>query len=308
MTAASPASHPFPAGIVSVLQTPFDRAGEVDPASLERLVEFAIGAGVDGLLLPVVASEAERLSVDERVEVVRVAAAASAGRVPLVVGATDDDPATTQRQAALATEVGAVGYLVAAPSEAEVGADGVVAHITAACRGSQLPVLLQDLDWSGPGVSLDTVARLLDEAVPLAGVKVETSTAGAKYTALRERFGADLYVCGGWAVTQLVEALDRGVDAMIPESSMVALYRRVVDRYRAGDRDGARDAFRRMLPVLAFSNQDLPTSVAFFKRLLVRRGVFATAVTRLPAPGWDAYRERIAAELIDLVLDLEGAA
>lgn len=291
--------------MIGVLQTPFGTDGELDLASTERLVEHALASGVDGFLVPVVASEASLLTLDEREQIVRTAAATAGGRAAIIVGATDEDPAVGRRLLALAEEVGAAGYLVAAPAEADVGVDGVVATVRAVADRSELPLMLQDLDWNGPGLGLDTIARLLEEVPTLAGVKVETVPAGPKYTALRQRFGADLHVSGGWAVSQLVEALDRGVDAMIPESSMIALYRRVADAYADGRRADAVEAFHRLLPVLAFSNQDLATSVGFFKRLLVRRGVFATTVTRLPTPGWDRYRERIADELVELVLTLE---
>ena len=63
--------------------------------------------------------------------------------------------------------------------------------------------------------------------------------------------------------------------------------------------------FRRLCPVLAFSNQELAISVAFFKRLLVRKGVFPSEATRIPFE-WDPFRLRIADELIDYYLALEA--
>jgi 4-hydroxy-tetrahydrodipicolinate synthase len=64
--------------------------------------------------------------------------------------------------------------------------------------------------------------------------------------------------------------------------------------------------FRRLLPVLAFTNQEIATSIAFFKRLLVRRGVFAHETMRDPGFTWDDHNTRIADELIDLYLQLEA--
>ena len=63
--------------------------------------------------------------------------------------------------------------------------------------------------------------------------------------------------------------------------------------------------FQQLLPVLAFANQNLDTSNALFKRLLVRKGILQNAVMRYLDFAWDACQLRIADELIDYYLALE---
>jgi 4-hydroxy-tetrahydrodipicolinate synthase len=106
-------------------------------------------------------------------------------------------------------------------------------------------------------------------------------------------------------VPQWIEALDRGIDAMIPESAMIGIYADILTQYRSGRRGAALELFRQLLPVLAYTNQEIAVSIAFFKRLLVRRGVFSSERMRIPGFVWDDYNTRIAAELIALYLDLE---
>lgn len=101
------------------------------------------------------------------------------------------------------------------------------------------------------------------------------------------------------------QPLDRGVDAMMPESAMVRVYAAIHRRHLAGDRPGAQRLFRRLLPVLAFTNQDVATSVAFFKRLLVRKGIFDTGAMRMLGFAWDRHNRRIADELMDHYLRLD---
>ena len=112
-------------------------------------------------------------------------------------------------------------------------------------------------------------------------------------------------VSGGWAVMQLIEALDRGVDAFMP-TGLHRLYVEIFRRHRAGDRPGAVALFRAMLPILAFSNQHLEHSIHFFKRLLWRQGVYPNARLRNPKFEFDAHHQRIADELIDLAIRLES--
>jgi len=299
-------SHQLPRGICSAVQTPFDERLALDEASLERLVEDAIAAGVNGLLTPVVASEVAWLNGKERGLVVRRVAATIAGRVPLIVGASADDPQICCAMAALAESVGAAAYLVAVPPALYASADRVSEYFQRVAASSRLPMIIQDLQWNGPGLPVETVAALRDKLPTLAGVKIETVPSGPKYTAARQALGPDFYIAGGWAVAQMIEALDRGVDAMIPESAMIRVYAAVMREYAAGRRENARSIFNTLLPILAFTNQEIATSVAFFKRLLVCKGIFASGTMRLTGFAWDSYNLRIANELIEHYLTVES--
>jgi dihydrodipicolinate synthase/N-acetylneuraminate lyase len=103
----------------------------------------------------------------------------------------------------------------------------------------------------------------------------------------------------------MLDGMERGVHAFMPEGSMVAIYRRIMDRFAAGDRDGARDLFERLLPVLAFANQHIDVSIQFFKRVLVAKGIFPSGAVREPIRRLDGVQERTAAALAARVLDLE---
>jgi 4-hydroxy-tetrahydrodipicolinate synthase len=125
----------------------------------------------------------------------------------------------------------------------------------------------------------------------------------SKYTALLEATGGRLNVSGGWASTQLIEALDRGVHAFMP-SAHHRVYAEILRRYRAGARDEARALFEQLLPVLAFTTQHIDVSIQFQKLLEVRRGIFATAAVRSPAIAFDAAHRRMADELLNRALEL----
>lgn len=295
----------LPKGIVPVLQTPFDREGHIDFEDLQRLVEEAIRSGASGLLAPAVASEVGYLSTEERRQLIRFVADAIRQRVPFVVGASSDEVEESAEFARVATLVGAAGYLVAVPDAFYRTPEEIPGFFKAIASQSPLPLLIQDLQWSGPGLSLSDL-RALKQTIPtLVGVKIETVPSGPKYTQVRAEFGDAFYICGGWAVPQIIEALDRGVDAMIPEASMVSAYAAIYRTYVSGRRQQALEIFLELLPVIAFSNQEIRLSIAFFKLLLVRKGIFRSDKMRWPGFQWDAYNRRIAEELIDLYLALE---
>lgn len=296
----------LPAGIVPVLQTPFDQQGELDFAGLERLIEDAIAGGAAGFLAPAVASEVDCLSGEERVRLVRFIARTVGGCLPLLVGASSEEVEESRAFARLAEEVGASAWLMAVPEALYHRRAEIPAFFQAVAAGCRLPFVIQDLQWTGPGLSLEDIGKLKQALPTLAGIKIETVPAGPKYTEVRQAFGADFYIAGGWAVPQLIEALDRGVDAIIPEASMVRVYAAIYRMYRGGNRQGALELFRRLLPVLAFTNQEIGVSIAFFKLLLVRLGVFRHETMRRQGFRWDTYNRRIADELVELYRSLEG--
>lgn len=295
----------LPKGVVPVLQTPLDRDGHIDFDDLQRLLDDAINGGAGGILAPAVASEVAYLSVQERRQLVRFVAEAARHRVPFIVGASSDEAAECGAYARLAAEVGAAAYLLAVP-DALYGVPGDIPEFLKAIASQiDLPLIIQDLQWNGPGLSLADL-RILKEFIPaFAGIKIETVPAGPKYTQVRQEFGEAFYVCGGWAVPQMIEALDRGVNAMIPEASMVRVYAAIYRAYASGHREEAVAIFRELLPVIAFTNQEIRLSIAFFKRLLVRKGIFRSDAMRWPGFQWDSYSLRIAEELIDYYLAIE---
>lgn len=303
---ASTTSSVLPRGIVPVVQTPFTADGSIDWSSLGRLVDDAIDAGAAGLLAPVVASEVAYLSVPERQEILRFLTTQVRGRVPLIVGASSDDPDICRDMLQVAGEINATAWLVAVPQSHYQAWDRIIPFFRDVTRESSLPLIIQDLQFGGPGLPIPLICELREQIACFQGIKIETVPSGPKYSAVREALGPNFYIAGGWAIPQMIEALDRGVDAMIPESSMVRVYHAILRLYESGQREEALKWFRILLPVLVFTNQELATSIAFFKRLLVRKGLFASEALRISGFTWDIYNIRIADELIELYLDLDS--
>ena len=66
-----------------------------------------------------------------------------------------------------------------------------------------------------------------------------------------------------------------GIAGMAP--GLVATVARVMERWWAGDEDGARELHRRLLPLI------IRETHPFMRYILKRRGVFSTTVERAPA-------------------------
>src|ERR1700761_8802146 len=73
-------------GVIPPLCTPRGADGELDRASLARLCEHLIGAGVSGLFVSGSTSEAALLDDRTRLATLDVAVETAAGRVPVLYG------------------------------------------------------------------------------------------------------------------------------------------------------------------------------------------------------------------------------
>ena len=293
-------------GIVPSLNTPFTEDDRIDEESLRREVDHVVAAGCVGILSLAVASESASLSPAEIDRAASIIVEQAAGRIPVILSVTADQQAERLRRAVRARTLGADGILCQAPAGTDrAGRRDLLGEVADA--GPSL-LMIQDLDWHGPGLAIDEIAGLFEGIESFTCLKVETVPAGPKYSRVLEATGGRLHVSGGWAVGQMLDALARGVHAFMPtcmEPRYVAIHR----HYTAGDHEEARRLFEAMLPVLAFSNQHIDVSIRFFKLLRQAQGLFSSARCRSPVPALDAVQQDEADRLVTLALsfDAEGS-
>lgn len=288
------------AGIITVLNTPFTERNAIDTDSLRRNVHDALEAGVAGFLAPAMASEVEMLSDVERATIIEAVLEEVQHTVPVIAGTAAATQAERARHGEDAIRAGCDGVLVNIPYRDDHQYRQAVREIAALNPGF---LMIQDWDFHGYGLPVQLIRELFDEIEVFRCLKIEVVPAGRKYTDVLDATGGRLHVSGGWAVMQMIEALDRGVHAFMP-TALHRIYTTIYALHRRGRRDSAIRLFREVLPVLAFSNQHLDISIHFFKRLLVRQGIYATPHVREPRLPFDQHHQRMADELIDHALQV----
>ena len=289
-------------GIVTVLNTPFTVDDELDAVALRRHVRVALAAGVAGFLAPAMASEVDKLTPSERDLFVDTVLDEVRGRAVVIGGASAASAQERIRLARRLVAAGCDGVLVSIPYENDEQYSAAVGEVAEAAPPF---LMLQDWDPLGYGVPVATLVKLFETVDAVRAVKVEVVPAGRKYSELLAATNGRLHVSGGWAVLQMIEALDRGVHAIMP-TALHAIYVRIYELHTAGDRRAARELFDRVLPILAFSNQHLDISIHFFKRLLHAQGIYPTPALRPPILPFDPTHARVAEELIARACALEN--
>ncbi len=275
-------------GIVPSQNTPFTADGEVDYESVRRLARASLEAGVAGMLILAVASENRALSIAERERIGQVFVEAVSGRIPVIVAVSAPEIETALTLTRQAVAMGADAVCYQAPlglPRAELSE-----QIARICDLGPPLFVLQDLDWTGPGLSIADIEWLFARHPRFRAIKVEANPAGPKYTEILQAFGGRLHVSGGWAAAQMIEALQRGVHAFMP-TAMDYIYTGIHRHFAAGREAEARALFEQMLPFIAFSNQHIDLSIRFYKRVRRLDGTFATDHCRPPTPALDPYQE-----------------
>ncbi|MFA5816179.1 MAG: dihydrodipicolinate synthase family protein [Bacteroidales bacterium] len=288
-------------GIVTVLNTPFRSDDTIDFQAVRNNVREALKAGIAGFLVPAMASEVSRLTGTEKVKMVEAVLDEVNNRVPVIAGTGEMKLAPSKELLKSYLGLGCRNVLFQIPYRDD---HQFKAHFTELAEIDFDMIMLQDWNASGYGLSDKLICDLFENTENFRCLKVEAVPAGIKYSRILSLTEGRLNVSGGWAVTQMIEGLKRGVHAFMP-TGMHWIYSEIYRLWKLGKEDEATILFHKILPVLAFSNQHLDISIHFFKRLLNRQGIYPTANVRKPILPFDIVHEQIADKLIEGIIELE---
>jgi 4-hydroxy-tetrahydrodipicolinate synthase len=273
-------------GIYNIVPTPFDASGAVDTASLERLIEFVIGTGVDGLTILGFLGEAAKLSEAERAQVIEVTVATTAGRMPVVVGATAQatDPCVAFARDAVSR--GAAGLLVAPPRMNRPNEVAVRRHYETLAAAVDVPVVVQDFpSSSGVFMTPAFIGGLAADVPACKWLKLEDDPTAQKVTAILG-VNPDVGIFGGLGGNFMLEELQRGVIGMMTGFGFPEILVKIYQDFRAGEVEAARDTFYEYLPLIRYENQ-VGLNLPLRKLIYTMRGAMDHAAPRRPYPPLD---------------------
>jgi 4-hydroxy-tetrahydrodipicolinate synthase len=163
-------------GAITPLVTPFKESGEIDLDAIHSLIDWQIQSGSHGISVGGSTGEPTSQTVAERVEVMRAAARAIAGRVPFIPGTGAARMADTIELTAEAEQLGAAGALVVCPYYARPQQDGLFAWYSHVAQAfPDFPILIYNVPIRA-AVDIDplTVARVRRAHANVVGIKETT--------------------------------------------------------------------------------------------------------------------------------------
>jgi 4-hydroxy-tetrahydrodipicolinate synthase len=149
-------------GCLTAIVTPF-AGGKVDFKALEKLVDWQIESGVDGIVSVGTTGESATLDVDEHVAVIAATVKAARGRVPVVAGAGGNATSEALALTKASEEAGADALLHVTPYYNRPSQEGLFRHFEAIAKATKLPIILYNVPTrTACDLLTDTVVRLAD--------------------------------------------------------------------------------------------------------------------------------------------------
>ncbi|WP_409061483.1 dihydrodipicolinate synthase family protein [Streptomyces sp. SYP-A7185] len=232
-------------GVVPPVCTPLDTRGEVDTASLARLVDHLVDGGVHGLFALGSTSEVAYLTDEQRATVLETVVNAADGRIPVLAGVIDTTTARVVEHAEAAAALGADALVATAPFYTRTHEKEIAGHFRRLRASVDLPLFAYDIPVAVHSKLAPAMVRALAEDGTLAGLKDSSGDEGGLRRLLVELGGRDgraqgpapeFSVLTGSELT-VDAALLAGADGVVPGIGNVdpAGYVRLYEAARAGD-------------------------------------------------------------------------
>lgn len=276
-------------GVFTIAATPFLPDGALDYESIDRMVDAYLEKGADGLTILGMMGEAGKLSASEAVDVVHRVTARTT--VPVIVGVSAPGLAAMKALGQEAMDAGAGGVMVAPPMGLKTDAQITGYFHNAAEALGDIPFVLQDFPLAtGVQISPSVILQIIADCPTCKMLKHEDWPGLEKISALRAASDAGArrisILCGNGGM-YLLEELLRGADGAMTGFGYPEMMRQVVDAFRAGDLDRARDIFDAYMPMIRYESQP-GMGLAIRKYTLAQQGVIAHPTLRKPGAGLTA--------------------
>ena len=226
-------------GSIVALVTPMHADGEIDDASLQRLVDFHVAQGTAAIVSVGTTGESATLDEDEHCAVIRRTVELAAGRLPVIAGTGANSTREAITLTRCAREAGADAALLVTPYYNKPTQQGLYLHHKAVAEAVDIPQILYNVPGRTACDMLpETVARLA-EIDNIIGVKEATGDL-ARVERLRADCGPDFALYSGDDATAR-EFMLRGGDGVISVTANVAprLMQAMCEAALAGDRERA---------------------------------------------------------------------
>ena len=227
-------------GLMVAMVTPF-RGSAPDLDGTDRIIEFMLGGGVEGLVISGSTGEAATCTLEERRALWKFAKERVRGRVPLVAGTGTNNTAESIAITRMAEELGLDGAMVVTPYYNKP------THFTAVAKSTRLPIILYNV----PGrTATNTLPETLEQVQDLPNVVAVKEASGSldQASAVKARCRFTL-LSGDDSLTLPMIAV--GAQGVISVAGNVAPreMRTLCDHARAGRLTEAEAVHRRLLPL-----------------------------------------------------------
>lgn len=167
------------------LITPF-KNGEIDYASLKRLIEWQIEEGTDALIMAGTTGESATMSKEEKLALFRFTVDLVKGRVPVIAGTGSNSTSESISLSREAEKIGLDGLLLVTPYYNKPSQRGLYAHYKAVADAVKLPIILYNVPGRTSVDLLPETVVKLSEIENIVGLKEASGEPDRAATILKE--------------------------------------------------------------------------------------------------------------------------
>ena len=263
-------------GSIVALVTPMDEHGRIDFGALQRLVDFHLRSGTNGIVVAGTTGESATLSVSEYKQLLSHVVGQVDSCIPVLAGTGSADTANAIQQTQLAAELGADGALVVTPYYNRPMQSGLLAHYNALADETSIPLVIYNVpSRTAVDILPETVAELAqrDEIVAIK----EAVPDMARVQALISLCGQSLTVLSGDDPSCL-DAMRHGAQGVVSVAANVVpgLFRELCENARDANWQAAveiDDSLRHLYGILALETNPIPVKWALHKMALCGQGI-----------------------------------
>lgn len=278
-------------GSLVALVTPFDEHDRVDYAALERLIEFHVAEGSDGLVIAGTTGESATLEKNEHAQLIKRAVEIVRGRLPVIAGTGSNSTRQTVDLSLLVGQSAIDAYLLVTPYYNKPVQEGIFRHFSAVADAVDKPVMLYNVPGRTVADTLpETVARLARHP-RIFGIKEATGDM-SRLQRIRELAGDDFMLYSGddFTTREFIELGGHGV-VTVTGNVAPALMAAMCRAQSAGDTAKATELDGKLQPLnkaMFLESNPIPVKWALAEMGLISGGI------RLPLTSFsDRYHEQM---------------
>ncbi len=278
---------PTLSGIIPILLTPFDADGLIDEDSLRRVVRFELEGGVHGIGVGGFASEAYKLTDQERIRCAEIVAAEVNGHVPLIIGIAPGSTEAAIEQAHVYSNLHPAALMTLPPNTMNNDEMSLMEHYIALGNASDVPIMIQQSPqiqaYAHCQLSTEHLAQIAKHAPNVRYFKIEGPGSARRINALRGRVSDDVRLFGGIGGLTLREELEVGAAGLLPGVGFNEFFIDVWSAWTEENKVHVDEVLLRAQPLVdAVSGFGHEFSLHARKYLLKRAGIIAHDIVRRP--------------------------
>lgn len=274
-------------GIIPIVFIPFDDHGQIDEMGLRNIVRFELEGGAHGIGVNGFASEAYKLTDQERQRTAEIVADEVSNHVPLVIGIAAGSTEAATHQMRDLERLQPSAFMVLPPATMDYGAQAWVNHYVHLADASHVPIMVQHSphipQYAHVSLEMEDLAQMAGRSNGIRYFKIEGPGAPQRMAALGPMLPAGVRMFGGVGGLSFLDELAVGVAGVIPGVGFNEVFQAAWHAGTAGDTPKARVVLMHHQPLVqAVSGKGHEFSLHARKHIMKRAGLIQSAFVRHP--------------------------